>query len=163
METWTLVSKLVNKLVSKLVNKFIWMAKNSAIIVLVSTVVSLNPILSETVKADKKRQEIRLYKVNKDGITQRLRFTKRKSKRLGCKNLILKSRVFKISQFGYKHCVVFNKKNCEEGTEMLFTHSSFDEPQIELTQGYGWQPKGEHARGERMKSWMCLAASEQQE
>lgn len=122
-----------------------------------SSVICFSPISFESASAQKNRQEIRFYKVNKDGITQRLRFTKRKSKRLGCKNLLLKSRVFKISQFGFKHCVVYNKKDCEEGTEMQFKHSNFDELQTELTQGYGWQPDGEHARGERMKSWMCQA------
>ena len=112
-------------------------------------------------KAKKNRQDVRLYKVNKDGITQRLRFTKRKAKREGCQNLLLKSRVFKISQFGYKHCVVYSKKNCEEDSKMEFTHSKFDDLVIELEQGYGWQPVGEHKRGERMKSWMCLSNDEE--
>lgn len=144
METWTLVSLTT--------------LKHCSIALLAVALIGLSPFSSVEAKKEKKRQEIRLYKVNKDGITQRLRFTKRKSKRQGCQNLILKSRVFKISHFGFKHCIVYSKKDCEEGTEMQFSHPKVDDLQtVELAQGYAWQPIGEHKRGERMKSWMCIA------
>ncbi len=103
----------------------------------------------------KKRQEMRLYKVNKDGITQRLRFTSRKSKRPGCHNLLLKSRVFKVSQFGYKSCQVFSEKNCAADSLILFKHNKIDEWVGDLDQGYLWQPIGDQKRGQKMKSWSC--------
>lgn len=154
METWALVNNHGYR-------------SNRITKVLAPVIISLS-LIAFTSSSDvsaakkKKRQDLRLYKVNKDGISQRLRFTKHKSKREGCQNLLLKSRVFKVSQFGFKYCVMYSKKNCEAGSEMSFEHPNVDQAEtIELSQGYAWLPIGEHDRGERMKSWMCIDTEEQ--
>jgi len=105
----------------------------------------------------KSRQEVRFYKVNKDGISQRLRFTTKKSRRAGCHNLIKKARIHKVSHFGYAYCEVFQSSDCLEESKMQFAHDKVEESQTQLSQGYGWQPIGEHERGEKMKSWRCVA------
>jgi len=126
------------------------------LLVLIASVLALT-VLPIADSQAKKRQEIRLYKVNKDGITQRLRFTSRKSKRPGCHNLLLRSRVFKVSHFGYEHCKVYRKKECDPDSIVEFQHDKVDETVFELSQGYLWQPVGEHKRGEKIKSWFCEA------
>jgi len=102
------------------------------------------------------RQRISFYKINKDGITQALRFTRRKGRQPGCHNFIRKARLHKVVQFQYQQCQVFSKKNCAPESQMQFYRD--DEPEIlakDLSSGFGWRPVGEHKRGEKAKSWNC--------
>ncbi len=104
----------------------------------------------------KERQDIRFYKINKDEITQKLRFTNRKARKPGCHNFIKRARLHRTVQFGYKVCRVYAKKNCKDESLMSFYREK--EPEFkttELSQGYGWYPVGEHKRGEKVKSWYC--------
>lgn len=104
----------------------------------------------------KERKDIRFYKINKDEITQKIRFTNRKARKPGCHNFIKKVRLHRTVQFGYQACRVYSKKNCKEESVMKFYREK--EPEFttaELTQGYGWYPVGERKRGERVKSWSC--------
>lgn len=106
-------------------------------------------------KPNSSRQEIRFYKINKDGITQRLRFTTRKSREAGCHNLLKRARLYRAMQFGYHACQVFSEKNCASDALMAFKRDKEDESVNLLTQGYGWYPLGEHERGEIIRSWRC--------
>ena len=104
------------------------------------------------------RQRISFYKINKDGITQALRFTRGKARRPGCHNFIRKARLHKVVQFQYRQCQVFSQKNCAADSQMQFYRD--DEPEIlanNLSSGYGWRPVGDHKRGEKAKSWHCTA------
>lgn len=110
---------------------------------------------SNPATASDERQEIRFYKINKDGLTQRLRFTRKKARKPGCHNFIRKARLHRAVQFAYENCRVYAKKDCEKESIMPFYRDKEPEPTTELTQGYGWYPVGEHERGERVKSWFC--------
>lgn len=101
------------------------------------------------------QSEIRFYKINKDEITQRLRFTRKKSRQPGCHNFLKRARLHKAVQFGFKSCRVYVRKNCAEDSIMSFYRDKEPEPVTNLTQGYGWLPVGEHKRGERVRSWHC--------
>lgn len=101
------------------------------------------------------RQEIRFYKINKDEITQRLRFTTKKSRQAGCHNFLKRARLHKAVQFAYKRCRVFAKKDCAEESLMQFYRDKEPEPTTDLTEGFGWLPVGEHKRGELVRSWHC--------
>ncbi len=102
------------------------------------------------------RQTIRLYKANKDGITQALRFTAGKARKPGCHNLRLKTRLFSAVQFGYETCHVYAKKSCN--AESIMSFHTEKEPEMhttDLSEGFSWYPVGEHKRGEKAKSWYC--------
>ncbi len=104
------------------------------------------------------RQRISFYKINKDGITQALRFTRGKARKPGCHNFIRKARLHKVVQFQYQQCQVFSRKNCAADSLMQFYRD--DEPEIlanNLSSGFGWRPVGDHKRGEKAKSWHCTA------
>lgn len=109
------------------------------------------------------RQEVRFYKINKDRLSQRLRFTAKKSKKAGCHNFLRKARLHRAVQFGYQSCRVFTKKNCAAGTEQAFSRDEPDpesdlppsETAIELTEGFSWFTVGDHARGQKVRSWYC--------
>ena len=124
------------------------------------TTISLSLVLlsvfhSNTLLA-KDRKDIRFYKINKDEITQKIKFTNRKARKPGCHNFIKKVRLHRTVQFGYKACKVYAKKNCNE--ESLMTFYKEKNPDFtfnELTQGYGWYPVGEHKRGAKVKYWSC--------
>jgi len=119
-------------------------------------------IISAYTPAEAKvRQRISFYKINKDEITQALRFVRGKARKPGCHNFIRKARLHKVVQFSYQQCQVYAKKNCAAESLMQFYRS--DEPEIitsDLTEGFGWQPVGEHKRGEKAKSWNCDLAEE---
>ena len=102
------------------------------------------------------RQSIRLYKVNKDGITQSLRFIASKARKPGCHNLIRKTRLYSTVQFGYKVCHVYAKKSCDAESIMSFhTEKEPETHTADLTEGFSWHPVGDHKRGEKAKSWHC--------
>jgi len=101
------------------------------------------------------RQEIRFYKINKDEITQRFRFTIKKSRRAGCHNFLKRARLHKAVQFAFESCKVYSKKNCAEDSILSFYREKVPESVTELSEGYGWLPVGEHKRGELVRSWYC--------
>ena len=100
-------------------------------------------------------QDLRLYRINKDGISNRFWFTRSKAKKTGCHNLRKKSRLHRAVQFGYPVCRIYTKKHCEAGSAVTFTREDLDVPTSALTQGYSWFAVSEHARGEKVKSWYC--------
>jgi hypothetical protein len=100
-------------------------------------------------------QNIRFYKINKDDITQSLRFTAKKARTPGCHNFIRKARLHRVVQFQYKVCRVYSKKSCDAESLMSFYRDKEPTPATELTEGFGWYPVGDHERGEKAKSWFC--------
>ncbi|MBL4671888.1 MAG: hypothetical protein JKX81_06475 [Arenicella sp.] len=110
--------------------------------------------ISATGIADE-RQSIRFYKINKDGITQALRFTASKARAPGCHNFIRKARLHRVVQFRYKGCRVYSKKGCDAESIMSFYRDKEPSPTTELSEGFGWRPVGDHKRGEKAKSWYC--------
>jgi hypothetical protein len=101
------------------------------------------------------RQTIRFYKINKDGITQALRFTKKKAAKSGCHDFIRKARLHRAVQFKYKTCHIYANKSCDIDSIVSFYRDKDATPTTELLQGFGWLPVGEHERGVRVKSWFC--------
>lgn len=120
-------------------------------IVLVSLLLTT---ISNESRADETR-DLRLYKVNKDGIASRFWFTRGKAKNKGCQNLTKKARLHSAVQFGYPSCQIYTQKNCATNSLLSFTHKDVAEPTTELTQGYRWYAVTEHPRGIRVKSWRC--------
>ena len=117
--------------------------------------VALILIFSSPVAA-KDRQRISFYKINKDGITQSIRFTARKARKPGCHNFIRKVRLYQVVQFRYDVCHVYTSKSCAADSIMSFYREKEPETHTSnLSQGYGWHPVGEHERGEKAKSWHC--------
>jgi hypothetical protein len=101
------------------------------------------------------RSSIRFYKINKDGITQALRFTAGKARTPGCHNFMRKARLHRVVQFQYKSCRVYSKKSCDAESIMSFYRDKEATPTTELSEGFGWYPVGDHKRGEKAKSWFC--------
>jgi len=101
------------------------------------------------------RQNIRFYKINKDDITQSLRFTAKKARTPGCHNFMRKARLHRVVQFQYKVCRVYSKKSCNSESLMSFYRDKEPTPTTELSEGFGWYPVGDHERGEKAKSWFC--------
>lgn len=108
-----------------------------------------------TNNAADERQDLRLYRVNKDNIATRFWFTRGKARKAGCHNIRKKSRLHRAVQFGYPVCRIYTKKNCAAESIVSFTRDDLEGSSTELTQGYSWFSVSEHARGERIKSWYC--------
>ncbi len=106
-------------------------------------------------------QDLRLYKVNKDGISSRFWFTRGKAKLPGCHNLKKKTRLHSAVQFGYSACRIFTQKNCKAEAQLNFTRKDLDGPSGDLEQGYRWYVVADHPRGVRAKSWWCGEADSQ--
>jgi len=142
METRILVGKIINN-----------SHKNSLIAAAITAI--LIATFSPPLEA-KDRQRFSLYKINKDGITQTLRFTTRKGRKPGCHNLLRKARIHQAVQFRYKVCHVYAKKSCDAESIMSFHLEKEPETTTtDLSQGYAWYPVGDHKRGEKAKSWYC--------
>jgi len=105
--------------------------------------------------AGNKHQDIRLYRVNKDGIETRFWFTRGKGRKAGCHNIPKRSRLYRAVQYGYKTCRVYAKKNCSAETEIMFNRKKEPESSIDLLQGYSWFSISEHKKGPKIKSWSC--------
>ncbi|MFT6406682.1 MAG: hypothetical protein ACJAQ6_000092 [Arenicella sp.] len=101
------------------------------------------------------RQTVRFYKINKDGITQALRFTAKKARKTGCHNFIRKARLHRVVQYQYKTCRVFADKSCQTESIMSFYRDKEPAPTTDLIEGFGWYPVGDNERGEKAKSWFC--------
>jgi hypothetical protein len=121
--------------------------------------VFLAPVLTLTAQASeatKPQPEIRFYKINKDGITQKVLFTKRKARKSGCHNFIKKVRLHRTVQFAYEQCQVFSKKNCiTESAISFYKKKQADLLSVKLSEGFGWHPVSQHPRGVKVKSWSC--------
>lgn len=144
METRLLVSSLIMTGIKKRSSKAI---KIAGIMMLMATA-SAPSIADE-------RQNIRFYKINKDDITQALRFTASKAHKPGCHNFIRKARLHRVVQFRYKICHVYSKKSCDSESIMSFYRDKEPTPTTDLSEGFGWYPVGDHKRGEKAKSWFC--------
>lgn len=129
------------------------LVKNLATVILSSLLVASLLKIGPARAAE--QSEIRFYKINKDEITQRLRFTRKKSRQPGCHNFLKRARLHKAVQFGFKSCRVYANKDCAEDSIMSFYRDKEPQPVTNLIQGYGWLPVGEHERGERVRSWYC--------
>ena len=107
--------------------------------------------------SDNSRQQIRFYKVNKQGQTSRIAFTARKARKLECQNFLKKPRVYQARQFGFAYCSLFSKRNCSTQDLVTVSRKKLAEPAEKMTAGYNWFPEGKHARGVRIGSWHCHA------
>ena len=116
------------------------------------------------------KTELRLYKVNKFGQGQRLRFTSKNSKLEGCQNLKFKrARVHRAVHYGFANCTLFAQKDCAKGSEVS-ARLGDDEPlQTALTQGHSWflgaeekdDPYAKYSkeeRGKKVRSWSCVSS-----
>ncbi len=103
------------------------------------------------------RQDLRLYRVNKDGLSDRFWFTRGAARKPGCHNLRKKSRLHSAVQFGYEVCRIYTAKNCAPDSLLTFTSKEQSTPSSELSQGYRWYTVSDHKKGERVKSWSCEA------
>ena len=122
------------------------------------TMIACTAIAIATISAPSianERHSIRFYKINKDGITQTIRFTASKARKPGCHNFIRKARLHRVVQFQYKSCRVYSKKGCDAESLMSFYRDKEPTPTTELSEGFGWYPVGDHERGEKAKSWFC--------
>lgn len=116
--------------------------------------ISTSATIGSTLHA-KDRQDLRLYRVNKDGISDRFWFTRGKARKPGCHNIRKRSRLHRAVQFGYPACYVFTKKNCPADDIVSFTKEDETTPNLTLLEGYSWFSISEHKRGQRIKSWYC--------
>jgi len=125
--------------------------KTTEKLAITSMIIALALITSPASAKD--RQRISFYKVNKDGITQSLRFVAGKARKPGCHNFISKPRLYQVVQFRYKVCQVYSKKSCNPDSIMKFYREK--EPEVlssDLSEGFAWHPVGDHERGEKAKS-----------
>ncbi len=104
-----------------------------------------------------KRQDLRLYRVNKDGISDRFWFTRGKARKPGCHNIRKKSRLHRAVSFGYPVCRIYKKKNCAVESIVSFTRDDDDTPTTDISEGFSWYTISNHEKGEKIKSWYCGA------
>jgi len=129
-------------------------------LVIISAVLSATYLaVTPTLAVAEPRQDLRLYRVNKDGIEDRFWFTRGRAKKAGCHNISRRSRVHRVVQFGYSVCRVYTQKHCAADSALTFTRDDDDTPVTELTQGYSWFTVRTHTRGERIKSWECTSVA----
>jgi hypothetical protein len=151
VETWLLVKKLLAAGVTMIAASSTSLMPKAIKIAFVMIAVASGSGLSLA----NERQSIRFYKINKDGITQALRFTASKARTPGCHKFIRKARLHRVVQFQYKVCRVYSKKGCDAESLMSFYRDKEPTPTTELKEGFGWYPVGDHERGEKAKSWFC--------
>lgn len=105
-------------------------------------------------------RDVRFYKVNKFLQADRIRFTKKKARQLGCHNFLKKSRVHRAVQFGYGACSLFSKKDCPLDSVIAVARKKDDVSTTVMAEGYGWFPQSEHPQGSKLRSWYCSASLE---
>ncbi len=103
-------------------------------------------------------RDVRFYKVNKFLQADRIRFTKKKAKQLGCHNFLKKSRVHKAVQFGYGACSLFSKKDCPLDSVIAIARAKDEVSTTVMAEGYGWLTQSEHLQGSKLRSWYCSAS-----
>ena len=104
-----------------------------------------------------KRQDLRLYRVNKDGLSDRFWFTRGKARKPGCHNITKKSRLHRAVSFGYPVCRIYKKKNCAADSIVSFTRDDDPTPTTDILEGFSWYAVSDHKRGDKIKSWYCGA------
>jgi len=104
--------------------------------------------------AENKLQIIRFYKLNTKGQQNRLIIRESRLKKPGCHNFLAKPKIYRLTQIGFKHCVVFRKSKCEEGTEITGLWKG-DAPDTKFKQGGEWFFTQSDSKGEKAKSWYC--------
>lgn len=100
------------------------------------------------------RSHIRFYKANKLLQEDRIFFTGKKSKTVGCHNFLKSARIYRINQVGFKQCQLFAKKNCKPDSLMEVVDEDNSKTTM-MTQGTSWYPSGKDERGKKAKSWQC--------
>ena len=116
-------------------------------------VISLIPV-QKAYSEESKLQIIRFYKLNTKGQQNRLLIRESRLKKTGCQNFAAKPTIYRLTQIGFKHCLVFRKKNCEEGTEITGLWKGKD-PDTKFKQGGEWLFSQDESKGEKAKSWHC--------
>ena len=125
------------------------------IVIFVAWMLFLSSSAQAQIEQAEVRQDLRLYRINKDGIASRFWFTRGKARKTGCQNIRKRSRLHRAVQFGYAKCSIYTKKDCAADTIVSFTRKDDLTPTTELLQGYSWFTVSEHSRGVRIKSWRC--------
>ena len=105
-------------------------------------------------------QDVRFYKVNKFLQADRIRFTKKKAKSIGCHNFLKKSRVHRAVQFGYGACSLFSKKDCPLDSVIAVARKKDEVTTTVMAEGYGWFTQSEHPQGSKLRSWYCSSSLE---
>lgn len=123
-------------------------------LILAFAVFCVTPVMADS--SQTKHQEIRFYKANKQLQTDKIWFTKKKSKLPGCHNFLKAARVYKLVQIGYSHCEIFTEKNCAEESQNSATRKKGTISAEKLTEGYAWFPVAEHKKGAKLRSWQCF-------
>ena len=120
-----------------------------------------------TVAVSAEKTQLRLYKINKHGQGQRLRFTGKKTRLWGCHNLRVKgARVHRAVHFGFSSCTLYSEKHCLPGSEVSARLGDDEPDTTQLTQGHSWFLGAEEKdhdyakyskaeRGKIVRSWQC--------
>ncbi len=98
------------------------------------------------------KTEIRFYKANKQLQQDRVTLVSGDDEP-GCHNFLLKTRVYRAAQIGFKSCTLFAEKDCTTGSEVRVSWKREKDPVTQFTQGARWFPAG--ARGSEVRSWAC--------
>lgn len=119
----------------------------------IGVLISLLPV--ETVYADNdKLQIIRFYKLNSKGQQNRLIIRESRLKKTGCQNFAMKPRIYRLTQIGFKNCLVFSKKNCAADTAITGLWKG-EKPDTNFSQGGEWLFTQHDKKGTKAKSWRC--------
>lgn len=115
---------------------------------------SLLGFTSQVSFAEKKRQNIRIYKLNSKDQSVRIQMLDRTAKATGCHNFFTKPKVSRITQIGFKSCTLYSKRNCsvEHAIEGQWKEK---DKSVELTEGGKWLFTYDDPKGIRAKSWSC--------
>ncbi|GAA6137996.1 hypothetical protein NBRC116583_17430 [Arenicella sp. 4NH20-0111] len=122
--------------------------------IVLGALAALSVTVLPTIQA-KERQDLRLYRINKDGISDRFWFTRGKARKPGCHNILKKSRLHRAVQFGYPACHIYTSKNCTADSVLTFKRDGEEEETSVLLEGYSWFTISDNERGVRIKSWHC--------
>lgn len=122
----------------------------SLCLLLAATFLPIHTAFSE----ENKLQIIRFYKLNTKGQQNRIIIRESRLKKTGCHNFLTKPKIYRLTQIGFKHCVVFRKSKCAEGTEITGLWKGED-PDTKFKQGGEWLFTQSDSKGEQVKSWYC--------
>lgn len=125
------------------------------IICLIAIVVSFSIIATHSLYADNKTNKIiRFYKLNKQKQQNRLLIRESRLSKTGCHNFATTPTIYRLTQIGFEYCVIYAKKDCPAGTEIMGSWKD-KKRDIKLTQGGTWFFNQHSPRGEKAKSWYC--------
>ena len=106
------------------------------------------------------KQSIRFYKANKQLQADRVQLTGGDTDKIGCHNLLRKTRIFKALQIGFASCSLYQEKNCNVASLVPVQSEKQLYSSYLLTEGVAWLPQGEDERGVKVASWNCGAEVE---